>query len=466
LAPDRAARRRIRPQPLVLGMAVSVGLALKIITPVDGRTHAQEDFAPQVPAPEFHVYYPDLRDETRAADPAERPTSVVSAPPVTEPPPEPAWTTVEVETGESLSLIFDRLGLAPSTLDQVMSSGAEAARLKRIYPGQNLLFQVDNGQLEAIRYEPSLTELLEIVRAGNGYESSLATLDLETRMKQAEARITSSLFVAGQEAGLSDNLIMQLAAIFGWDIDFALDIRAGDSFKLLFEQRFKDGRKVDEGPVLAAEFNNRGNPLRAIRYTTPDGITGYYSETGMAMRKAFLRTPLNFTRISSNFNLRRRHPVLNRIRAHRGVDYAAPTGTPVKAAGDGVVVFAGTKGGYGKTVILRHGGVYSTLYAHLSRYAGGLRRGQRVGQGAVIAYVGSTGLATGPHLHYEFQVNGIHRDPLNVPLPRAEGIAADQLPRFEAEAALLLAQLDGTDSDQDGGGVLAMSEDSGTAKLR
>jgi murein DD-endopeptidase MepM/ murein hydrolase activator NlpD len=283
---------------------------------------------------------------------------------------------------------------------------------------------------------------------------------------QAEARITSSLFVAGQEAGLSDNLIMQLAAIFGWDIDFALDIRAGDSFKLLFEQRFKDGRKVDEGPILAAEFSNRGDSLRAVRYTAPDGITGYYSETGMAMRKAFLRTPLKFTRISSNFNLRRRHPVLNRIRAHRGVDYAAPTGTPVKAAGDGVVVFAGTKGGYGKTVVLRHGGVYSTLYAHLSRYAGGLRRGQRVGQGAVIGYVGSTGLATGPHLHYEFQVNGIHRDPLNVPLPRAEGIPADQLPRFEAEAALLLAQLDGADSDQDGGGVLAMSEDSGTAKLR
>lgn len=356
--------------------------------------------------------------------------------------PEPEWTTVEIGRGENLSLIFDRLGLAPATLDQVMSSGSAAARLKRIYPGQNLLFQIVNGHLEAIRYEPSLTELLEIARAGNGFESRLATLELERRTNRAQAEISSSLFVAGQEAGLSDNLIMQLVGIYGWDIDFALDIRAGDGFRVIYEERYKDGIKVDEGPILAAEFRNQGRILRTVRYTAADGNTDYYSETGDAMRKAFLRTPLNFTRISSNFNLKRRHPVLNRIRAHRGVDYAAPTGTPVKAAGDGVVVYAGSKGGYGRTVILRHGGTYSTLYAHLSRYAAGLQRGARVRQGAVVGYVGMSGLATGPHLHYEFQVNGVHHNPLTVPLPRAEGIAPDQLPRFESHAALLLADLD------------------------
>jgi murein DD-endopeptidase MepM/ murein hydrolase activator NlpD len=373
---------------------------------------------------------------------------------------------VQIGRGENLSLIFERLGLQAATLDQVMSSGEDASRLQRVYPGQNLLFHIVDGRLEAIRFEPTLTELLEIVRAGDAYTSSFSRLELESRTRRAEARITTSLFVAGQEAGLSDNLIMQLAAIFGWDIDFALDIRDGDGFRVLYEEQFKDGAKVDEGPILAAEFSNQGRTLRAVRYAAPDGTLGYYSDDGTAMRKAFLRTPLKFTRISSNFNLRRRHPVLNRIRAHRGVDYAAPTGTPVKATGSGVVTFVGTKGGYGKTIMLRHGGVYGTLYAHLSKYAAGLKRGDRVGQGTTIGYVGTTGLATGPHLHYEFQVNGIHRNPLTVPLPRADGIPREQLYRFQAEAAPLFAELDGQLLEGEKDKVLAMSGESGAAPAR
>jgi murein DD-endopeptidase MepM/ murein hydrolase activator NlpD len=444
-------------------MAVSVGLALKIITPVDGRTHAGES-VPPVPAPEFHVYYPDVSADPPLPDVEVSVGVSIEAPAVT-PPPEPEWSSIEISPGENLSVIFDRLGLTPATLEQVMSSGEEAARLERVYPGQSLVFRIEDGELEAIRYEPSVTELLEIVRAESGYESRFATHELDMRTRRAEAAIASSLFVAGQEAGLSDNLIMQLAAIFGWDIDFALDIREGDSFKVLYEERFKDGKKVEEGPILAAEFSNRGKTIRAVRYTAPDGSASYYSDTGAAMRKAFLRTPLKFTRISSNFDLRRRHPVLNRIRAHRGVDYAAPTGTAVKATGSGVVTHVGAKGGYGKTVMLRHGGVYGTLYAHLSRYAAGLKRGDRVGQGTIIGYVGTTGLATGPHLHYEFQVNGVHRDPLTVPLPRAEGIAADQLPRFQETTAPLFAELDGTlgpTADR----VLAMTGESGAAPVQ
>jgi len=445
-------------------MVVSVGLALKIISPVDGRTHVSDEFPSSIPTPEFHVYYPEARPLAPATD-AREATAMATLTKV-ELEPEPEWTSVEIGRGENLSVIFDRLGLAPATLDQVMSSGEQATRLQRVYPGQSLLFRIEDGRLEAIRYEPSFTELLEIVRAGGGYQSSFATLKLETRTKRAEARISTSLFVAGQEVGLSDNLIMQLAAIYGWDIDFALDIREGDTFKLLYEEQYKDGRKVDEGPILAAEFTNRGTSLRAVRYVAPDGSASYFSDTGTAMRKAFLRTPLKFTRISSNFNLRRRHPVLNRIRAHRGVDYAAPTGTAVKATGKGVVTYVGTKGGYGKTVMLRHGGVYSTLYAHLSKYAAGLERGDRVGQGAVVGYVGMTGLATGPHLHYEFQVNGIHRDPLTVPLPRAEGIPRTELTRFQAETAPLLAELDGATFSPDAGKVFAMSGESDAPAVR
>ena len=220
---------------------------------------------------------------------------------------------------------------------------------------------------------------------------------------------------------------MQLIYIYGWDIDFILDIRKGDSFKVIYEEKYKNREKVGNGPVLAAEFNNQDRKIRAVRYERDNGQVDYYTGTGTNMRKAFLRNPLNFSRISSHFNLRRKHPVLNRIRAHKGVDYAAPTGTPIKVTGDGTIQFLGKKGGYGKSIIVKHGGKYSTLYAHLSRYRKGLKRTQPVKQGQVVGYVGKTGLATGPHLHYEFRVNNRHHNPLTVKLPGAENVP---LPRW------------------------------------
>lgn len=356
---------------------------------------------------------------------------------------EPEWSVVEVGAGESLSLIFDRLGLAPTILDAVMNAGTPAQRLKRLYPGQRLQFQIREGELLGLRFEPSITELLEILPGPQGFSARVSERQLEPRQAHASAEIKSSLFLAGQRAGLSDAMIMELAGIYGWEIDFVLDIRSGDAFRVVYEERFLDGKKVEDGPILAAEFTNQGHAYRAVRYTLPDGSTSYYSDSGTSMRKAFLRSPLDFTRISSTFDLRRRHPILNTIRAHKGVDYAAPSGTPVKATGDGIIDFVGTNGGYGRTVVVRHGSTYKTLYAHLSRYASDLKKGSRVRQGSVIGYVGSTGLATGPHLHYEFQVNGAHRNPLTVPLPRAEGIPSSEMARFQAETAAVLAALDG-----------------------
>jgi murein DD-endopeptidase MepM/ murein hydrolase activator NlpD len=235
---------------------------------------------------------------------------------------------------------------------------------------------------------------------------------------------------------------MQLVAIYGWDIDFALDIRKGDKFKLIYEEKFKDDIKVSEGPILAAEFVNNKTSFKAVRYSLPEGNSDYFSETGASMRKAFIRTPLNFTRISSTFSLNRKHPVLNTIRAHKGVDYAAPSGTPVKAAGDGTITSIGRNGGYGRVIEIRHGGTYSTLYAHLSNYAKGLKKGSRVKQGQTVGYVGMSGLATGPHLHYEFRVNGVHRNPLTVQLPKADSIPDDLLVDFKDKSAPLLAQLE------------------------
>jgi len=235
---------------------------------------------------------------------------------------------------------------------------------------------------------------------------------------------------------------MQLADIFAWDVDFALDIRSGDSFLVIYEERYLNGEKLDDGDVLAAEFSNQGHRYQALRFVDDDGNRAYLTPDGHSLRKAFLRTPVNFSRISSHFSLGRKHPILHKLRAHKGVDYAAPTGTPVTASGDGKVAFVGTKGGYGKTVVLQHGQGYSTLYAHLSRFTKGLRAGSRVHQGEVIGFVGSSGLATGPHLHYEFQVNGTHMNPLTVRLPQAAPIEQRYRAAFSQLAGERLAQLE------------------------
>lgn len=354
---------------------------------------------------------------------------------------QPDWRTVSVQHGDNLSLIFKREQLNLKTLDRIMGAGPETSQLARIRPGQEIRILVVDGRVDAIQLQTSHWETLEVHRTGEDFATRILKSEVETRTRHATGLITDSLFLSGQRAGLSDPLLMDLISIYAWDVDFALEVRAGDSFKVLYDEYFRDGERVGTGPILAAEFINQGRSYVSVRYTSSEGRTDYYSSEGLAMRKAFLRTPLNFTRISSTFSLGRRHPILNTIRAHRGVDYAAPQGTPVKAAGNGTVVYVGSKGGYGRTVILRHGSKYSTLYAHLSRYAPNLRQGQRVDQGRIIGYVGMSGLATGPHLHYEFQVAGIHRNPLTVDLPKAEPIAAAQVPRFQQHTAPLLAQL-------------------------
>ncbi len=355
----------------------------------------------------------------------------------------PPWQKVEVKKGESLSIIFERLGLSPTVLFQIMSLGESTRVLKELMPGQSLHFLIEGKKLQALRFESNLTTTLEIVKQEAGFSSNIIISPLDKRTNESHGTIDSSLFIAGQKAGLSDNLIMQLVSIFGWDIDFALDIRKGDQFNVIYEEHYKDATKVGEGPILAAEFVNRKQSYRAVRYISPEGETNYFSQDGISMRKAFLRTPLKFSRISSGFNLRRKHPVLNRIRAHKGVDYAAPTGTPIKATGDGTVLLAGKKGGYGNTVILKHGGTRSSLYAHMSRFSRNIKKWKRVKQGQIIGYVGKSGLATGPHLHYEFRVNGVHRNPLTVKLPKASSVPAKYLVDFKRQTATLLARLDG-----------------------
>jgi len=353
------------------------------------------------------------------------------------------WAKVVVAPGDNLSLIFGRHGFSKKDLHKILESGPTAKNLRRINPGQEIAVKADEqgrvlGMIQELDYRRSLHVVLE----NDSYSVSIVEIEPEIRNASVLAKIKQSLFLDGQAAGLADKTIMELTDIFGWDIDFVLDVRSGDQFSVVFEEIFKDGEKVKNGKILAAEFVNRGKKLRAVYYSHNDGHAGYYSDTGKAMRKAFLRAPVNFTRISSRFNLQRRHPVLNTIRAHKGVDYAAPHGTPIRATANGKIIQAGTKGGYGRTVVIQHGESYTTLFAHMSRFARGIKSGLKIKQGQTIGYVGKTGLATGPHLHYEFRINGVHRNPLKIALPKALPIDSKYISDFRSKAAPLIAQLD------------------------
>lgn len=349
-----------------------------------------------------------------------------------------------VRNGDNLSLIFQRLKLSLADLDQIVKHSDDTKELKYLRPGQSLYVTRENNdsrKLTRLVYERSPKTQLIINREGNGFKAIKKIHETEAVIHYASGRIKDSLFLAGMDAGLDDKLVMELSALFGWDIDFALDIRPGDSFSVMYEEHYLHGKKISSGPIIAAEFINRGKRFQAIRYTQSNGRTDYFTPEGLSLRKAFIRTPVNFTRISSRFSLGRKHPILHRIRAHRGVDYAAPRGTPVKASGDGKIVHVGRKGGYGKTIIIKHGQRYQTLYAHLNGYAKSARKGRRVRQGQIIGYVGSTGLATGPHLHYEFHVHGRHRDPLRVKLPKAKPIAEQDQADYLIKVRKVMAEM-------------------------
>ncbi|HKE44789.1 MAG TPA: peptidoglycan DD-metalloendopeptidase family protein [Steroidobacteraceae bacterium] len=352
--------------------------------------------------------------------------------------------TIDVVVGrnDTLDRIFRRLDLNLTDLASIRLLPGIRQGLDLLRPGDQITVTHSNGDLQGLTRQISLTQTLSVKRDGEGFAAQIIDNPVETTVVSKRARISSSLFESAAAAGISDQTALALANIFGWDIDFVLDIRDGDEFSVIYEQIWQDGELVGDGAIVAAQFVNDGRTFRAVRYQLPDGSWDYFAPDGRSMHKAFLRAPVDFTRISSRFNSARQHPILNTIRAHKGVDYAAPTGTPVRAAGDGRVQTRGRYGGYGNAIVLEHGSGVSTLYGHLSRFAKGVAPGARVRQGQVIGYVGMTGLATGPHLHYEYRVNGVHRNPQTVKLADATPIAADLRADFQMRTAPDLAQLD------------------------
>ena len=367
-----------------------------------------------------------------------------AAPPVLElPEPEPPSaqrTVLEIKPGDSLDVLFRRHDLSVSDLHYLLKVAEAAPHLRRVRPGDTFEIVHDGPAVLSMSRRIDETRTLLVNAGENGFSAEFLEHPVELRLARASGQIDTSFYAAGLASGLSDATIMRLAGIYAWDIDFALEIRRNDWFTVVYEEIWQDGEKLRDGQIVAVEFNNQGRSFRAVRFPDEDGRPSYYTPAGDSMRKAFLRAPVDFSRVSSNFNPNRLHPILKTRRPHRGVDYAARSGTPIMAAGDGRVITAGAQSGYGKTVVLQHGGNVTTLYAHMSRIKA--RVGTRVKQGDIIGYVGMTGLATAPHLHYEYRINGVHKNPRTVELPHAEPVPATRRTEFAAVTTPLLKELD------------------------
>jgi len=340
---------------------------------------------------------------------------------------------VHVQPGQTLSDIFQDQGLSLADLNQVVQATADPTPLRMIRPGDEFDFLVGpGGTLKGFRFDKDETTRT-VVRFDDAKPVvTTQQRELVQREHVAHGVIDGSLFGAASKAGMSDAMVVKLADVFKYDIDFIKDIRRGDSFTVIYNDVYRDGRYLHEGDIVAAEFINQGKRYTAYRFKQADGNIGWFSEDGRPLRKSLMRTPVAFTRISSRFTMARKHPILGYTRAHKGVDYAAPKGTPIHAAGDGTIVYRGWERGYGNFVLIKHNDTYSTAYGHMSRFAGGERVGTHVRQGEVIGYVGMTGLATGPHLHYEVRIHGKQVNPLTVTMPKPQPLPATQLAKFEA----------------------------------
>ncbi len=397
---------------------------------------------PTAPAASLSGTNPDQRKRPAQLAPESSKTTEQSLQDVK---PEPPVTAVQklnekrfqVKSGDTLAALFERAGLTAKDVYDVTQLPKAKKNLLKIMPGDNLVIaKSEDGKLVQLRYHLDKITTLIVNNDASGYTEDIVTKTVEARSKFTSATIENNFWNAGVNAGLTPNQIMQLATIFGWDIDFALDLRKGDQFAMIFEEEFADGEFLKNGNILAAEFTNQGDRYTAVRYK--DG--NYYSEEGRSMRKAFLRSPVDFKYVSSSFNPRRLHPVTGQVRAHRGVDYVAAVGTPIKAAGNGRVIKSSYNQYNGNYVFIKHNDTYTTKYLHLTKRK--VKTGQSVKQGQIIGTLGSTGRVTGPHLHYEFIVNGVHRNPRTIKLPKSEPIARKEKAQFAKLSEAMMAELE------------------------
>lgn len=386
---------------------------------------------------------PALDDAIDEQADGERLTHAIALPPPSPPVVAPAtreeWQTVRIESGQTLGGVFADLGLSAQTMHRILEVPEAKQMASRLRVGSELAFDITpQGELKRLRFDENESRRVQLAVTDSGITRNVIERPVERRVVIAGGSIRSSLFADGAKAGLSIGVMSEMVKALQFDIDFAQDLREGDAFQIVYEELWREGERIRDGGVVAVNFINQGKAYTAVRFER-EGRAEYFDLDGRPLRKSFMRTPIEFARLSSGFGARR-HPVLGRMRMHKGVDYAAPTGTPIFAAGDARVKFAGWQNGYGRTVVLDHGNGITTLYGHMSRL-GGYRVGQRVRQGETIGFVGASGLATGPHLHYEFRVNNVHRNPLTVTMPKPEPISGAAMAEFRRATAPALAQL-------------------------
>ena len=352
------------------------------------------------------------------------------------------WHQENIRRGDTIAAILNRLDISNQDSIDFLQAARGSRAMRQLKPGQTIYAQTTaDGELLSLRYFFGNEELFLMEKTDDEFKMTEQSIELDAQVHMKSGVINRSLFAATDSAGIPNNIAMQLTEIFASEIDFYRDLRQGDLFTVVYETFSNNGRRAKTGRVLAVEFVNKGKSHQAVYFKSSNGADGYYTPEGESLRKAFLLSPLTFSRISSGFTNARFHPILKEWRAHRGIDYAAPTGTPVKATANGIVAFSGSQKGYGNLVVLKHNGKYETAYGHLSRFANGISKGKRVSQGDVIGYVGATGMATGPHLHYELRIDGLQRDPTKVALPTAPPIAKKDLNTFQKETQSLVARL-------------------------
>jgi murein DD-endopeptidase MepM/ murein hydrolase activator NlpD len=353
------------------------------------------------------------------------------------------WRSERIQRGDTIAELLRRLNVEDQVASEFLRKNKSAEGLRQLPVGKEVQAETDvNGALLALRYMGNDANQVIIEKNDKSFKARTSAALVEKRTQIRTGEIKTNLFAATDEAGLPDPAANQMSEIFGGDIDFHRDLRKGDKFTVIYEMNYINGEPSRTGRILSAEFINHGRAYRAAYFQTSEFTGDYYSPEGKSMRKAFLRSPIEFSRVSSGFSKSRFHPILNKWRSHKGVDYAAPIGTKVKVTSDGVVSFVGSQGGYGNVVMVTHQGRFTTVYGHLSRFASSLKKGQKLGQGQIVGYVGMTGMTSGPHLHYEFKLNGVQHDPLKVALPDGKPISEKQKTAFVEITRDLFGQLD------------------------
>lgn len=417
---------------LVAACGISLALVLTLVV-------VPEDVAAYKERTELSELAPDMAATTDdSSAPRLALDSLAEQPPV-QPEPVDPWMYIKVRSGDTLSSLLQKVGMSSNDIHQLVTD-KQGKQLTSLKVGEELALRIEDGVVKEVHLERSRLEKIAVSHDGERYVTEVIKHEPTLQTAYAEGEISSSLFVAGQKAGLPQQLTMKMADIFGYDIDFLMDIQRGDSFRVMFEEKVIDGERVGYGDILAAEFTNNGKTYQALRYEDSSGKANYFSPEGKLLKKQFLRTPVDFARITSHFNLSRKHPILHKIRAHKGIDYGAPTGTPILSAGDGKVVFAGVRSGFGNVVMVKHGSAYTTLYAHMHKIH--VKNGQKVSQGQKLGTVGKTGLATGPHLHYEFHVNGVAQNPLkHMNIALSDGMSKAEKAKFAAQSKQSFGQL-------------------------